>query len=248
MNSYANMIFSAFFSWLKSVIQMIYSAVMQPDHWSLLTFIANNWILLLVILLVVGTVIDLTVYFFRWRPFEVWRSFFRRQRRRGKPRTRVTGQQAASALPTVGTVPEDDAYVIPDSGLQRSPESLIYMDPMTDVEYSSSGEMSGDSEDPSVLQEAVGGGADDALASEQQDEHRRRRHIRPKGKKGGLRQLIRTILAEDEPEADPLRYTAAPPPVNARDAYGDPYIPPQWKKPEHMTIRKKRSEREKQDD
>ena len=38
MNNISNVIFSAFFSWLKSVIQMIYGAVTQPEHLSLLTF------------------------------------------------------------------------------------------------------------------------------------------------------------------------------------------------------------------
>ena len=240
MNNISNVIFSAFFSWLKSVIQMIYGAVTQPEHLSLLTFIANNWVLLLIILLVVGTAIDLTVYLFRWRPFEVWRSFFRRLIHRGKPRVKAS-RAAAQSMPTVGSVPEDDAYVIPDTGLQRSPENLVYMDPMTDVEYSTAQEETEETgEEIQVMEEMD--------AEVVPEEHRRRRHVKTKEKTGGLRHLIRKILAEDEAEPDPLRYTAAPPPVDARDAYNEPYIPPQWKSPEPVGIRKKRSEKEKQDD
>ena len=63
-----------------------------------------------------------------------------------------------------------------------------------------------------------------------------------------LRDLALAVFSPDEAEPDPLRYTAAPPPVDARDAYNEPYIPPQWKSPEPVGIRKKRSEKEKQDD
>ena len=41
-----------------------------------------------------------------------------------------------------------------------------------------------------------------------------------------------------------MRYTTAQPPVDVRDAYGEPYIPPQWKHPENRIIRRKRSEKE----
>lgn len=238
MNQFANALFSAFFSWLKSVILMIYQAVSQPERASLLSFIAQHWVLLLILVLVVGTALDLTVYFFRWRPFEVWASFFRRLSGRGSHHTAHAGPEEEEPVRRVEAVPADDAYVIPDGGLQRTPETLTYVDPMTDIDYNVL-EEEGNWEN-SEAQEAY---LEEEPIPEFVEENRRRRHIAVKPRKG-LRHLIRRILAEEEEETGTMRYTTAQPPVDVRDAYGEPYIPPQWKHPENRIIRRKRSEKE----
>lgn len=244
MNQFANALFSAFFSWLKSVILMIYRAVSQPDRASLLSFIARHWVVLLVIFLVVGTAIDLTVYFFRWRPFEVWASFFRRQTGRSRQHSGLTGRRTNDEpVRRVEAVPTDDAYVIPNDGLQRTPENLTYVDPMTDIDYSPA-EGREEPWEEIMEQEA---NLEDEPVQEFVEEKRKRRHTPTRPRKG-LRELIRKILAEEEEETGTLRYTTAQPPVDARDAYGEPYIPPQWKTPEPPAIRRKRSEKEYQDE
>ena len=235
MNSFANALFTAFFSWLKSVVQMIYRAVAQPGSGTLLTFIADHWVMLLIIVLVVGTALDLTVYMFRWRPYEVWASFFRRVKYRRKHRGRGETQHVKREMHMVASVPEDDAYVIPDTGLQRTPETLTYVDPQTDIEFRTENEPA---EEIPVTGE---------ITALEEDEKPRRRRAKPQARKG-IRHLIRRILAEEEEETVPLRHSVVQPPVDERDAYGDPYIPPQWKMPEDRIVRNKRSEREKADE
>ena len=48
-----------------------------------LSWISGHWLLLAAVILIGGTVIDLAVYLFRWRPDIVWRSYFRRLRGEG---------------------------------------------------------------------------------------------------------------------------------------------------------------------
>ena len=218
MNSFANVLFSGFFGWLKSAAQAVYRTLSEPESATLLTKVADHWMILVIILLVAGTAVDLIVYLARWQPYKVWSSFFRRITKKKCHRKEQSGMHQ-TALFMTEPVPENDAYIPPDDTLW-TPEDLTYMDPLTDIEYQDM------EEEDWPITESTG---------------TRKRRLRKEKK--GIRHLVRTILAvPDEDEPSPLHYVAAQPPVDKRDAYGSAYIPPQWKQPEEKIVRRKRSD------
>ena len=50
----------------------------------MLAWIGENWKALTLILCLIGIVVDAIIYVIRWRPFQVWASFFRRIRGKGQ--------------------------------------------------------------------------------------------------------------------------------------------------------------------
>ncbi|MBR2286814.1 MAG: hypothetical protein IJ865_01130 [Clostridia bacterium] len=236
MNQLANVVFPYVFGWVRTAAASLYGLFTDPNTESALKWVGERWKLLLLVLLAIGTVVDLTVYLFRWRPFEVWASFFRRLTRSRRhthiQRTREDGVR------TVGAVPADDAYIVPASAVRRDPNSLTYLDPQTDIEYE---DMTDDFREDVFLEESYA--AEETGAMPVQDARRRR--SRGNGAKPGrLKAFARFVLGETEEEEMPIRrYAAAQPAVDSREAYNEPYIPPQWKQPEERIKRNKRSHR-----
>ena len=81
MGSFANSIFRIMNGWLRTAASAVWSAFSSDSRGSLLEWIGKHWILLAVILCLVGVAADLCVYLFRWQPYKVWASFFRRIRK-----------------------------------------------------------------------------------------------------------------------------------------------------------------------
>lgn len=76
-SGYSNAIVSAMLSYLKGFANWVLRLFKLSKGTSPLTFLANNWFKLLVILLVIGLCVDLLVWLVRWRPHWVW---FRKKR------------------------------------------------------------------------------------------------------------------------------------------------------------------------
>ena len=95
MGSFANTLFTIMLGWLQGAASAIWSAFTTEEGGSLIKWIGNNWITLAVILCVAGLAVDLTVYLFRWRPLQVWKSFFRRRRNRNAEGTETAQEYAA---------------------------------------------------------------------------------------------------------------------------------------------------------
>ena len=78
MGSFANTVFSLLLGWMQGLIAIIWSALTDQGGESVFQFIGDHWIRIAIILCAVGLIADFLVYFFRWAPYKVWRSFFRR--------------------------------------------------------------------------------------------------------------------------------------------------------------------------
>ena len=74
---YANAIVNAMLGWLKGLASWVLRLFNLSGGFSPLKFLADNWLKLLIVLLVVGVVMDLLVWLIRWRPHWVW---FRKKR------------------------------------------------------------------------------------------------------------------------------------------------------------------------
>ena len=85
MGGYAEFCLENLFGWLKIFIGQIWSVFSNQKDNSLLSRIGENWKAILLVLCFAGAVIDLLVYLFRWEPIQVWKSYFRRRRKRKHP-------------------------------------------------------------------------------------------------------------------------------------------------------------------
>lgn len=74
---YSNAVVNAMLGWLKGLASWVLKLFNLSGGFSPLKFLADNWLQLLVLLLVIGVVLDLLVWLLRWRPHWVW---FRKKR------------------------------------------------------------------------------------------------------------------------------------------------------------------------
>ena len=74
---YSNAVVNAMLGWLKGLAGWVLKLFNLSGGFSPLKFLADNWLQLLVLLLVIGVAADLLVWLLRWRPHWVW---FRKKR------------------------------------------------------------------------------------------------------------------------------------------------------------------------
>lgn len=80
MSGFANSVLSLLLSWIQVLITNIWNMLNSEDGGFLYRFLSANWLTLVVMLCIAGIVLDVIVYFIRWRPHYVWRSRWRRLR------------------------------------------------------------------------------------------------------------------------------------------------------------------------
>lgn len=82
MGNFANSAIRLMLGWARSAASWLWQLIESPEGNTLFDWLGSHWVLLAVLVCVLGIVIDLIVYFFRWRPDLVWRSYFRRRAER----------------------------------------------------------------------------------------------------------------------------------------------------------------------
>ena len=72
--SYGDSIVNAMLGWLKGLADWVLRLFNLAGNgkFSPLAWLSQNWLKLLIILLIIGVVTDLVVWLFRWRPYWVW--------------------------------------------------------------------------------------------------------------------------------------------------------------------------------
>ncbi len=86
MGSFFNTVFSILLGWLQGLVSMIWNAFTLREGESFLQYIGKNWIVIAAILCAAGLALDFTVYIFRWEPYKVWQTAWRRMRNNRKNR------------------------------------------------------------------------------------------------------------------------------------------------------------------
>lgn len=109
MGTLANSFFQTLVGWIRTLAAEIWTTASSPQTTTILSWIGRNWKPLAVLLCAVGLVVDLLVYLFRWQPFRVWRSFFRRLRNR---RERVDEPDYTEDIPKAE---EEDTQSFPEN-------------------------------------------------------------------------------------------------------------------------------------
>ena len=78
MNTFANSLFSVLFGWARGLIQQLWNAAVSSQFSGFLTWLGDHWLVVVFGLIVGCTVMDYLIWLIRWRPYLLWRSFFRR--------------------------------------------------------------------------------------------------------------------------------------------------------------------------
>jgi len=81
MNGFVNTLLSLMLSWIRAIISNIWTMLNSEDGGSLYQFLRANWLAIVISLCVICLLVDLIVYFFRWRPDYLWAARWRRLRR-----------------------------------------------------------------------------------------------------------------------------------------------------------------------
>ena len=82
MEGFSISVFKLTLGWSRNVVQTVWNGIFDPLSGGFVSWIGDHWLLLFLILCITGAVLDLLVYFFRWRPLQVWKSYFRRRKLR----------------------------------------------------------------------------------------------------------------------------------------------------------------------
>ena len=117
MGSFLNTVFSILLGWIKGLVSMIWSAFNAQGGESFLQFIGKNWIVITVVICSVGIVADFVVYLFRWEPYKVWKTFWRKLRKKKQEEVPVAEPEYFAG----NGVPETDA---PESFAESETEAF----------------------------------------------------------------------------------------------------------------------------
>ena len=214
MGSFANALFSMMLGWLQGLISMIWSAVTAKEGESFFQYIGNNWIAIAVILCVTGLIADFAVYFFRWTPYKVWRTFWRHLKGEGKEAGPAEPQKEATepVYAFQNSREKDPDYI----RKWKNPEPEYRESDETD-ELSRWRSAEPETEEPAVPAEITKAGYTvpaDSPYRKPGDRNRRRR--------------LRINLLGDSEEDSGIHYYSPRPMMDQKEAYHAPVYPEKW--------------------
>jgi hypothetical protein len=102
MNGFVNTLLSAMLSWIRALVSNLWILLTSEDGGTFFRFFSVHWLTIVIFLCAACVLVDLIVYFFRWRPDYVWASKWRRLRRKrpsraAEPEEDLQPQEAFSA-------------------------------------------------------------------------------------------------------------------------------------------------------
>lgn len=210
MGNFANTLFSSLLGWLRGAALWLWGFLTNSNSGGFIIWIAENWLVLIILLCAACMLIDFFIYMIRWQPYKVWASFFRRLTGRdrdeedtGRIRRRWIHADGTTSIEEVDAAevqPEQAQPVFTAPPVEETPADpyarFARPQPAPEAPAPEPTPVPAEPQEPSARPARPG---------------RRRRYT------------------ETEEEL-PLRY--APPPASEdAPAYHEPYYPPQWKRP-----------------
>lgn len=104
MNSIVNTLLSVLLSWIRALVNNVWTLLRSEDGGALFRFLSEHWLGIVIGVCIVCVLVDVVVYFFRWRPDYVWATRLRRIRRRRAGRG---GSPEPQEAPYVSVVPQE---------------------------------------------------------------------------------------------------------------------------------------------
>lgn len=241
MGGFAGTIFSLLLGWVHGTAAWLWSAATSPTGSGLLNWLGANWLPLAIVVCAAGMIVDLVVYLFRWRPYRVWASFFRRMTGRRAEEERDEPAQSPPRK-TVrrkwvypdGTARTEEVEAPPERPVPVTAQQ-VYV-PRTEARYPS-GEL------PEQYMQRFARPAEPSANAAQPEQRRRRatryqeeaqpeeaRESASRGRWLNRETLQQLFVGEDDDELQ-LRYRPITPPPDRQNSYRAPYVPPQWRRP-----------------
>lgn len=228
--SFAGNVLKTVFGWFASLCSTVWGWISGSGGNGLISFLTDHWKTVILVISAAALVIDFVVYLFRWRPYRVWGSFFRRIFSPAPDAwdgAAPDGEDAPDGTPTAGAVPlwpADAAYGEPYAAQEpQAPYPFpAAPGPVSAPSYAADRFVSAQPAPPQEYRDsrlAVGAPSD-------QPAHAR---VAAKSPSGFSSPFSAIGLADDT--GPHLRYVPPATAVNKDDAYMEPYIPPQWQEP-----------------
>ena len=222
MGSFANTVFSILLGWLQGLISIIWSALTDKGGESFFQFIGDNWIKITLILCAVGLIADFAVYFFRWAPYKVWRTFWRHLKgRKDGTNERNSDRETAPAFPGRREYAPADCFTDPDEETVYREEPRSYRTAYVDTEEPDELQRWRDGE-PETVEPDIPAEITKAGYSVPADSPYRNPDSR------GRRRRFRVSLLGDSRDEGEIHYFAPRPMIDKKDAYNAPVSPEKW--------------------
>lgn len=152
MNTFANSLFTMLFSWAKGLIRHAWDDTVSGQFSSFFIWLGDHWVWVALGLIIGCTVMDYLIWLIRWRPYLLWRAFFRRVSRffQGQGRQfekgykssvdiRLTPEQETAVPTEEAELPPEESW-IPETWGQPQPAAEEEAPPAAPV-FSAAGEM-----------------------------------------------------------------------------------------------------------
>ena len=229
MGSFANTVFSIMLGWVQGIVSMVWNALTSKGGNNLLQFIGNNWIKIAIVLCALGLITDLCVYMFRWQPYKVWNTFWRKlHSRKTESEEGTAGDPAAPHRPAryfKPVVEADDEPEAPAAAYTRTGE-------MPEEEPAAAAEVPDDlyrwreaeTEDTRPVVPAETTKAGYVVPADSPYRRPEDRAVRQRNR----RRRMRMTLLGDSGDEDEFHYNAPQPIVDQRKAYYAPVYPENW--------------------
>lgn len=143
MNTFANSLFAVLFGWAKRLIRQLWDDTVSGQFSGFFIWLGDHWVWVALGLILGCTVIDYLIWLIRWRPYLLWRAFFRRVGRffRGQNRQfekgyqssvdiRLNPEREAETPAEEPETPEEESW-IPEVWSQPQPQPLAEETPRT---------------------------------------------------------------------------------------------------------------------
>ncbi|MBE5803951.1 MAG: hypothetical protein E7316_05505 [Clostridiales bacterium] len=231
MGSFANSMFSVLLGWFSGAVDWVWNVLFQSEDGGLIGWIGENWLGLIIGLSLICMAVDLLVHLLRWQPHKVWASFFRRISGKTEDAQDTGGYSARMRREwhyADGTARTEEID-LPDEEWQtedQPPARVSSADmPQQYVQAFARPENLHYQEE---LKKEQPVGLEDYPQPRPAQEEPIQRGTRAERLRKRMARLSARLDDDDELE---LRYRPVPPAMDKREAYHEPYIPPQWKKP-----------------
>jgi hypothetical protein len=242
MNAFADTMFTLLLGWVRGLAQSLFSAISSDKTHGFFQWFGDHWMALALILILAGVAADFIVWMVRWRPYLLWRTWFRKLARRmtrhgvrekefkkgytdGVEGVRTVPAPSAMAYPPVQAPP---AYIPPERQpwTRRVPYTDGTQPAWTPVQPSLESARNQRRQEPPAepaFEEEFMPPIRQKPSAMQQDTGRRRRSEKHQhGLAGAVNAVKNRLNAQEEEE---IMLDGLPPAVNKEQAFHDPVYP-----------------------
>ncbi len=78
MNGISETIFSFLLGWIKRIFESAWNIFSKPGNISWLYWLEKNWLMIVIMIVAAGFILDIIIWLFRWRPYYVWGTLWRK--------------------------------------------------------------------------------------------------------------------------------------------------------------------------